>query len=359
MGQIEIKHLRLIKTIEEVGTLKEAAKKLFLTPSALSHQLKELESRLNTRIFYRENNQLLFTPSGKELRKASEEILNRLEKVDSAIQELNLDRSKSYIHGYSHEESKRLEDQANSIAEILHYDTIWPEGTLVLEVGCGVGAQTRTIAGKNPDCQFISTDISESSLQKARETINSCGLHNVRVETADVYQLPYGDHYFDHVFVCFVLEHLSKPMDALNELQRVLKPKGSLTVIEGDHGSTFFYPDSEAARKTVCAQISLQAESGGNANIGRALYPMLSSSGFKEVTVSPRQVYVDDSRPELLEGFIKNTFTAMIKGISSEVVSKKIMNPNIFQKGVADLYKTAEGGGTFSYTFFKGTGIKE
>jgi len=59
MSQIEIRHLKLIDTIGEVGTLKDAAERLFLTPSALSHQLKELESRLETKIFYRVKNKLL------------------------------------------------------------------------------------------------------------------------------------------------------------------------------------------------------------------------------------------------------------------------------------------------------------
>ncbi|WP_207419866.1 class I SAM-dependent methyltransferase [Roseomonas haemaphysalidis] len=54
--------------------------------------------------------------------------------------------------------------------------------------------------------------------------------------------MPFGDASFDHVFVCFVLEHLADPAAALGELQRVLRPGGSLTVIEGDHGSTLTPP---------------------------------------------------------------------------------------------------------------------
>ncbi|MBV8457682.1 MAG: methyltransferase domain-containing protein, partial [Acetobacteraceae bacterium] len=48
------------------------------------------------------------------------------------------------------------------------------------------------------------------------------------------------DASFDHVFVCFVLEHMPDPETALAELQRVLKLGGSRTVIEGDHGSALF-----------------------------------------------------------------------------------------------------------------------
>ena len=49
--------------------------------------------------------------------------------------------------------------------------------------------------------------------------------------------MPFAPASFDHVFVCFVLEHLSRPAEALSSLKTVLKPGGSITVIEGDHGS--------------------------------------------------------------------------------------------------------------------------
>ena len=43
----------------------------------------------------------------------------------------------------------------------------------------------------------------------------------------------------------------------------------------------------------------------------------------------------------------------MIKGVTDEVLSKKIITAEEMKKGIKDLYKTAEVGGTFCYTFFK------
>ena len=48
----------------------------------------------------------------------------------------------------------------------------------------------------------------------------------------------------------------------------------------------------------------------------------------------------------------------MIKGVSEEAVSNNLISKKEFDKGIRDLYKTAEGGGTFCYTFFKGIGIR-
>lgn len=86
---IEIRHLKLIHTVTEVGSLKNAADKLFLSQSALSHQLRELEQYLQTPIFYRLNKQLVLTPSGKVLLDASKEILEKLKVTEEHIKQIS------------------------------------------------------------------------------------------------------------------------------------------------------------------------------------------------------------------------------------------------------------------------------
>ncbi len=264
-----------------------------------------------------------------------------------------------YVHGYSETEANRLNDQADSLANLIHHDSIWQAGSLILEAGCGVGAQTKTVAAQNPDCQFISIDISEESVREAEALITSKGITNVQFQTADIFDLPFEDEYFDHIFLCFVLEHLPNPMAALEKLKRKLKPNGTMMLIEGDHGSTYFHPYSDLAKQAIECQVTLQARSGGDANIGRKLYPILEKAGFADVSVSPRQVYVDDSNPAWVEGFTRNTFTIMIEGVREDALKNELMSPADFDQGVRDLYRTAEGGGTFCYTFFKGIGTKK
>jgi len=264
-----------------------------------------------------------------------------------------------YVHGYSDYEANRLHDQADSLADLLHYDSVWEKGSIILEAGCGIGAQTKIVAPKNRNSKFVSIDIALKSLEQAKIIANTNKINNVEFQQADIFELPFEDEYFDHIFLSYLLEHISNPVEALIRLKKVLKKEGTITVIEGDHGSTYFHPDSEAAKKAIQCQVALQKQNGGDANIGRKLYPLLNQSGFKGIKVSPRQVYVDDSNPEWVEGFTKNTFTAMIKGISKEAVSKNLISKKEFEKGIKDLNRTAECGGTFCYTFFKGIGTKE
>jgi len=263
-----------------------------------------------------------------------------------------------YVHGYSDREAMRLNDQADTLDNIIHNDTIFSEASFVLEAGCGVGAQTKIIATKNPDSRFLSVDLSEDSIIEAKKIIEALNISNVEFRQADIYNLVFKDETFDFVIICFVLEHLHNPLQALIELKRVLKKGGVMIAIEGDHGSTFFHPDSKQAHTAIDCQVHLQKQSGGNSNIGRELYPLFKSIGLDDVSVSPRIVYVDASRPQLVEGFIKNTFTAMIEGVREEAIQQGIVDRLTFEKGIKDLYRTAESDGVFSYTFFKGFGTK-
>ena len=140
---------------------------------------------------------------------------------------------------------------------------------------------------------------------------------------------------------------------------KILKVGGTFTVIEGDHGSTYFYPDSKPAHKAIQCQVELQRRAGGNANIGRELYPLLKKAGFSSIKVSPRMVYVDSSKPQLVEGFTKNTFTAMIEGVRESSIQSGLIDAMTFDEGINDLYRTTEDDGVFCYTFFKAISTKE
>jgi len=184
----------------------------------------------------------------------------------------------------------------------------------------------------------------------------AAGLANVRVQQGDIFHLPFRPQSFDHVFVCFVLEHLKEPEAALRKLRGYLRAGGTITVIEGDHGSAYFHPDSEAAHAAIHCQVELQLRAGGNALIGRSLYPLLVAAGYGEVRVSPRMVYVDSSKPELVDGFTRKTFTAMIEGVRQPAIEEGIIDPATFDQGIEDLYRTTGPDGTFCYTFFKAVG---
>jgi len=263
-----------------------------------------------------------------------------------------------YVHGYTERESQRLSDQAQTLVALLHSDTRYPTGSSVLEAGCGIGAQTVTLARNSPGARITSVDISEESIAKARTLAGQMGVENVRFQVANIFELPFREESFDHIFICFVLEHLRSPEEALLRLKRMLKPGGTITIIEGDHGSCYWHPESGEASSAWQCLIRVQRYIRGNSLIGRQLYPLLAGAGFTGVAVSPRMVYVDASRPDLVEGFIRRTIIPMVEGVRDQAVSLGMIDAGTWEKGIAGLHRTAEPDGTFCYTFFKGTAVR-
>jgi len=77
--QMELKYLRLIKTIAEEGNLAKATHHLFLTQSALSHQLRDLEEQMGCKVFLRTRHQWRLTEEGQELYKMAKKVLKEID----------------------------------------------------------------------------------------------------------------------------------------------------------------------------------------------------------------------------------------------------------------------------------------
>jgi hypothetical protein len=83
----------------------------------------------------------------------------------------------------------------------------------------------------------------------------------------------------------------------------------------------------------------------------------LNEAGFRNVQVCPRMVYVDSTRPDLVEGFSKRTFIAMVEGVRDKAFSSGLIDERTWEKGIRDLYRATAADGTFCYTFFKASAI--
>ncbi len=264
-----------------------------------------------------------------------------------------------YVHGYSQREAERLCDQSGILQKLLHSGTTYGAGDSVLEAGCGVGAQSVILSQNSPQADFISIDMSANSLNVARERINAERRTNVQFQQADLMKLPFADESFGHVFVCFVLEHLKEPLRALIELRRVLRRGGSITVIEGDHGSCFWHPETEASIRVWDCLIKAQASMDHNALIGRQLYPLLNQAGFAVQNVSPAWVYADAGNPRLLDGMVNKIIVPMVETARDKSLEMEMIDKLTWAQGISDLERSGmPPEGTFFYTWFKGVALK-
>ena len=266
----------------------------------------------------------------------------------------------SYVHGYTRREIQRLLEQSLILEDLLHSGTHYPDGSKVLEVGCGVGAQTRILARRNPGVFIHAMDISDESLEMARMVAKQEGIKNVDFIHSDINEYIIEPESFDHIFVCFVLEHLANPADVLKRLYGGLRKGGSITLIEGDHGSGFWHPSTLESRKAWEGLILSQSDLGHDPDIGRRIYPLLKEAGFSVREVSPRWVYADQSNPGLLDGVINKIIAPMVFSAENRVLESMLMDRDTWKKGLSDIGKVANHPeGTFFYTWFKGVGEKK
>jgi SAM-dependent methyltransferase len=265
-----------------------------------------------------------------------------------------------YVHGYSERETQRLFEQAVILEDILHSDTVYAAGAKVLEAACGVGAQTRLLLKRSPQSAFVCVDISEESLAIARRLKESPDCGRVTFEQADVRRLRFADATFDHVFVCFVLEHLDDPIAALGELKRVLRPRGTMTVIEGDHGSCFWYPETSAGRQAWQGLIAAQQAHGPDPLIGRRLVPLLTAAGLDVQSCRPAWLYADRLAPALRSGMVNHIIVPMVRSAREQILADKLVPADIFERGCADIsLSDASAQGTVFYTWFKAVAIRQ
>ena len=97
----------------------------------------------------------------------------------------------AYVHGYEPRESVRLQDQAGTLVDLLHSDTSYPAGSHVLEAGCGVGAQTVTLARNSPGARILSVDLSADSIAEARAAGGRRGPHQCAVPASGPLRLAF------------------------------------------------------------------------------------------------------------------------------------------------------------------------
>jgi LysR family transcriptional regulator for metE and metH len=85
---LEVRHLKLVKEVSAAGSLTRAGAALHLTQSALSHQLRDIESRLGTPLFLRVGKRMMLTPAGERLLRSADEVLSAIERTEDAIRQL-------------------------------------------------------------------------------------------------------------------------------------------------------------------------------------------------------------------------------------------------------------------------------
>jgi len=114
---------------------------------------------------------------------------------------------------------------ANRLRSILDSDS-----AVVLDVACGTGDLSIEL-DKGAKARIMGTDFCRPMLAVAK-TKSVDGTQAIPYIEADALRLPFGDEAFDAVTIAFGLRNLANVPDGLHELRRIIKPGGSLVVLE-------------------------------------------------------------------------------------------------------------------------------
>jgi len=139
-----------------------------------------------------------------------------------------------YLHGFSQKEQDRLRQQAAFAEHIIYKDINLSSVKDVLEVGCGVGAQSEILLRRFPKINLTGIDLNEKQLSAATTHLESLPYADNRfnLKKMNAESLEFESNSFDGAFLCWVLEHIPNPANVLSEVRRVLSPGSTVYVTE-------------------------------------------------------------------------------------------------------------------------------
>jgi SAM-dependent methyltransferase len=160
------------------------------------------------------------------------------------------------------------------------------DGQQVLDIGSGPGTISIDLARRVRPGRVIGVDASADIVEQAAGLAASAAVDNVEFRVGDAYALDFPDASFDIVHAHQVLQHLARPVDALREFRRVLRPGGILAARDVDYGGVIWSPDSPGLTRWLELYHDVHAWNGGDAHAGRHLRRYAREAGFADVETS-------------------------------------------------------------------------
>lgn len=159
-------------------------------------------------------------------------------------------------------------------------------GTSVLDVGCGPGTITIDLAELVAPARVVGLDASPDVIEQARRTAVERGVRNVEFVVGDAYALGFDADAFDVVHAHQVLQHLARPVEALAEWRRVVRPGGIVAARDGDYAGVVIHPSTPGLERWAALYQRVHRSNGGEPDAGRRLRQWALEAGFAEVETS-------------------------------------------------------------------------
>ena len=237
-----------------------------------------------------------------------------------------------YLHGFSELEQSRLKKQARFAEQSVYQDIDLSDVQSLLEVGCGVGAQSEIILRRFPEIQLTGIDLNSKQLQTAKKNLDSLEQYKGRYELQEMNaaDMTFKAGKFDGAFLCWVLEHVPEPQRVLSEVRRVLRPGATVYATEVMNSSFFLEPYSPNIWKYWMAFNDYQYDNAGDPFIGAKLGNLLSTIGFVNIETSIKTWHLDNRRPakrkEVIDYWNELLLSARDQLVKANYITEEIAN---------------------------------
>jgi SAM-dependent methyltransferase len=204
-----------------------------------------------------------------------------------------------YLHGYTMHEQARLYHQASFLSDAVHDRLPFRRCRKLLEVGCGVGAQTEILLRHFPSLFVTGVDRSADNLKRAKAHLAGCAWAKGRFtgKQAAAETLPFAQDEFDGAFLCWILEHVDDPARTLAEVRRVLRAGSPVVVTEVMNATFFLDPYSPNTLRYWQKFNDTQLEMGGDPFVGAKLGNLLLGNGFADIRTEVKTFHLDNRMP--------------------------------------------------------------
>lgn len=230
-----------------------------------------------------------------------------------------------YLHGYSTDEQDRLYRQARFLEPQVYSEIDFSQERKIVEVGCGVGAQTEILLEKFPNLKISGLDYSPEQLLRAEQRLKAAIAEGrVNFTQGDAKKLPYADSSFDGAFICWFLEHVESPQAVLEEVARVLQPGGTIYCSEVLNATFYLHPYSPATQQYWFHFNDHQWNLKGDPFVGAKLGNLLLATGFQNIKTTVKSFHYDNRMPKMRASMVEEWTNLLLSGAPQIIQSGRV-----------------------------------